>query len=218
MWTRKNNTWLFKKDNIIIWIKINLLTIVEELEPLWRSISRPNGFRQIKCKCDCGNFTELPYSRFKTWRTKSCWCLSKKLASERLVWNKIWLWRKHSQETKEKMRKWINPLIELKDAIRDSSSYKDWRKQIFERDNYTCIISWEKSSWNIEAHHLMSLTNLIKIYNITTVYEALDCDKLWDINNWITIRKDIHNKFHAQYWFWNNTPEQFEEFKTNYIA
>lgn len=39
------------------------------------------------------------------------------------------------------MKRPFNPYIELKDSIRDSISYKNWRKQIFERDNYTCQLT-----------------------------------------------------------------------------
>ncbi len=216
MWTRKNNTWLFTKDNNIIGIKYNMLTIVEEIEWIWKSKSRPNWYRQVRCKCDCWKLTDIPYSRVKTWNTKSCWCLARTNASNRLKWNTIWLWRKHSKETKEKMKRPFNPYIELKDSIRDSISYKNWRKQIFERDNYTCQLTWEVSSWNIEAHHLEWLTTLIIKNNINTLYDALECDELWDINNWITLNRTIHNKFHCIYWFWDNTPEQFNEFKNTY--
>lgn len=208
---RDKNNWQFKKDTISIWAKYNMLTIISDL---WFVMfkSRKNWERKVRCQCECGNIKDLSYNRVKHSKTKSCWCLAKKLASDRLKWNTIWSWRKHSDESKIKMRRPLNPMIELKDSIRDSNSYKNWRKQVFERDNYTCQISWEKSSWNIEAHHLEWLTSLIVKYNINTLYDAIDCNELWNIDNWVTLNNKIHNKFHCIYWFWNNTPEQFKEF------
>ena len=158
MWTRKDNIWLFKKDNVNIWDKFWLLTIIKETEPRWVSKSRPNWYRYFTCKCECGAVLDCNYSRIKTWRAKSCWCNAAKLASERMKWNTIWVWRTHTQSTKEKMRRWNPEFRELKQSIRE-------------------------------------------------------CEWLWDISNWITLNKVIHNKFHAEYWFWNNTPEEFYKFK-----
>lgn len=213
---RNKNNWQFKKDNIDIWTKYNMLIIISDLWFVMFASSK-SWERKVKCQCECGNIKDLSYNKVKHWKTKSCWCLAKKLASNRLKWNTIWVWRKHSDKTKIKMRHPLNPYIELKNGIRDSNSYKEWRKKIFDRDNYTCILSWKKSYWDIEAHHLEWLNMLIKKYNIQTVHEALDCKELWDINNGITLNNKIHNKFHVLYWFWDNTPEQFNEFILQYV-
>ena len=213
MWTRKNNTWLFKKEEVNIWDKFWMLTIIKEWAPRWVSKSRPNWYRYFTCECECWNILDCNYSRIKTWRAKSCWCYAYKKASERLIWNKIWVWRTHTDETRKKMRRWNVALMELKQSIRQCFQYSKWRKEVFERDNYTCQVSWIKSSWDLEAHHLEPLMSLIKRFNIETVYDAMECEWMWDVNNWITLNKVIHNNFHKQYWFWNNTEEQFNEFK-----
>ena len=79
--------------------------------------------------------------------------------------------------------------------------YGKWRKQVFQRDNYTCQISGQ-TDVEIIAHHL----------------NGYDWDKehRTDINNGITLSKKIHDLFHKQYGYGDNTKEQFEEFKQRY--
>lgn len=218
MWTRKNNTWLFKKDFDIIWKKFNRLLIVEEASPSWVSESRPNGFRRVICKCDCWNIITTNYSRVKTWRAKSCWCFSKEVRVTRMTWNKIWLWKTHTAEARKKMSitKWWNKDT-LKQVIRASFEYKQWRTAVYKRDNYTCQITNVKWNGNLEVHHIINLSTLVKKYNIETIEGAINCKELWDINNWITMDKTVHSIFHKKYNYLNNSMEQILEFKNNQV-
>lgn len=80
--------------------------------------------------------------------------------------------------------------------------YYEWRKQVYKRDNWTCQITKIKSK-DIVAHHLNS-------YNI-------DKHNRININNGITLSKEVHELFHKEYGYGNNTKEQFEEFKKRYL-
>ena len=79
--------------------------------------------------------------------------------------------------------------------------YNDCRKQVFERDNYTCQITGIKGG-KLVMHHLNS-------YNS-------DKEHRTDVNNCITLLKEVHKLFHKEYGYGNNTKEQFEEFKHRY--
>lgn len=88
---------------------------------------------------------------------------------------------------------------------RNNTYYKEWKRKIFERDNYTCQCCGIRGG-NLNAHHL---------YNFSE-YK----DLRYDINNGITLCEKCHlinypGSFHAIYGERNNTPEQIYEFINN---
>ena len=72
---------------------------------------------------------------------------------------------------------------------------KEWRTLVFMRDNradhFSGVISRE-----IEAHHIVPLSALIKKFNIKTFDDAMNCDPLWDVNNGITMLRTSHIAYH----------------------
>jgi len=76
--------------------------------------------------------------------------------------------------------------------IRRLQENKEWRKAIFERDNYTCQFC-HKRGGNLHAHHSIKIRNIIKNFKITNVEEAKNCSFLWNINNGITLCEKHHN-------------------------
>lgn len=58
------------------------------LEVLWYA---GNIYRKYYwyCKCDCWKFKKIPSSYFKSWNTKSCWCLHKEKVKEKTT---HWMW------------------------------------------------------------------------------------------------------------------------------
>lgn len=81
---------------------------------------------------------------------------------------------------------------------RNYPEYREWFKNVFKRDDYTCQICGEHGK-TINAHHL---------------YNYADYPDLrLDINNGMTLCKNHHVEFHKIFGNKNNTPEQFEQFK-----
>lgn len=74
--------------------------------------------------------------------------------------------------------------------IRLSRKYLEWRSEVFKRDNYHCQNCDNKGY--IEAHHIISFSKLLEIYNIKTLEQAMKCDALWDIGNGITYCINCH--------------------------
>ena len=68
----------------------------------------------------------------------------------------------------------------------------------FARDDYTCQITGKKSNGDIVVHRING-------YN-------WDVENRTNIENGITLNKDIHNEFHKIYGKGNNTKSQFVEF------
>lgn len=56
--------------------------------------------------------------------------------------------------------------------------YLSWRKQVFIRDNYTCVECGKR--WELNAHHIIPT--------------RIDKSKILDVNNGITICEDCHEK------------------------
>ena len=91
--------------------------------------------------------------------------------------------------------------------IRRSSKYALWRKNIFERDNFTCVLSNNRNG-QIEAHHKVHMNSileeLVQFEKYGTDFNSalkicLESNSLlWDINNGITLSKEIHRKLHKR--------------------
>lgn len=68
---------------------------------------------------------------------------------------------------------------DFKKKIRQSFQWKDWRGAIFKRDNWTCKECGVKGVY-LEPHHIIPLRS--------------DVNKLFDINNGITLCRPCHRK------------------------
>jgi len=93
----------------------------------------------------------------------------------------------------DKSSNWKGGISTLNNIIRNSDKYKEWRFQIFGRDNFTCQCCNIRGTY-LEVHHIKSRKEIIKEYNITKIEDALNCEILWDLNNGITYCLECHNK------------------------
>jgi len=81
--------------------------------------------------------------------------------------------------------------------VRTLDEYKHWRTSVFKRDNFTCQDCG--CGGYIEAHHINSLIEILKFYNINNktsqehlILYAKKYDKLWNIDNGITYCRKCH--------------------------
>lgn len=79
----------------------------------------------------------------------------------------------------------------LNRAIRGSTEYKQWRSRIFERDNWTCQTCRKRGCY-IEAHHVMSVADMIIIYRLKSLDDARDCKEFWNLDNGVTLCFECH--------------------------
>ena len=103
----------------------------------------------------------------------------------------------------EKNVNWKNGITPLKERIRESSRYYEWRNAIYKRDNYTDVTTGEKGDGDLNAHHLIPFAEIMDRNHITTYEEAMACEELWDISNGITMLEKNHVKLHMK----TGTPE-----------
>ena len=117
------------------------------------------------------------------------------------------LGKKATPETRERQRIarsgigsyfWKGGLTIINHIIRKSFKYRQWRSDVFNRDEFYCqkcgIKSGSGKTVYLEAHHINSLSSLINKYKITTMESAVYCEELWDINNGITLCKKCHKE------------------------
>lgn len=89
---------------------------------------------------------------------------------------------------------------DFKIRIKASYKYKNWRQDIFIRDDFTCQKCGKKGG-ELNAHHIKKFNQIIREMKLSLplleVYEAaLIYSPLWNTNNGITYCRECHNKEH----------------------
>ncbi len=77
--------------------------------------------------------------------------------------------------------------------IRTCFKYRQWRSDVFTRDNFTCK-KCNKRGGDIEAHHVKPVCFIIKENNLKSLEDAESCEELWNINNGQTLCVECHRK------------------------
>ena len=99
---------------------------------------------------------DVPWNKGKEWDDKTREKISMSLTGEK----EFTKFRKNEQE-----------------RLRRSEKYNDWRKQVFERDNFTCQLCGLSNTY-IEAHHIKSFSKHPRLR--------------FDIKNGVTVCLDCH--------------------------
>lgn len=95
---------------------------------------------------------------------------------------------------------WKGGRTTLVKAIKNTFYYKEWRRQIFERDNYTCQFCSIRGGVELAPDHIKAFSVILKNNQITTVLEAEQCAELWDINNGRTLCHPCHKTTDTYGW------------------
>ena len=177
---------------------------------------------QVERQCPCGNIFYKTLKRAADIR-RGKYCSRKCWIKYHVPWNKNVKGLKRppfSEEWKNKISKtriekglarlennprWRGGITTLSDQIRRDSKYKQWRNEVYNRDNYTCVACGEKGNGtNLEADHIVPLSLLIEKMKIKTIDDALRSD-IWNIDNGRTLCKQCHLKTDTYGWrAWNN--------------
>jgi len=109
--------------------------------------------------------------------------------------------KKHTPETIKKMSEaqrrdknhaWKGGTTKLRVRIWHSYKYRQWRSDIFTRDDFTCQLCDKHGGYLEVDHYPTRFIDIINNNNITTVEEAVKCEELWNINNGRTLCKECH--------------------------
>ena len=96
-----------------------------------------------------------------------------------------------SKEVRDKISKavsgnkngsWKGGISTVKNKIRNSAEYREWRFAVYKRDNFKCQVC--RSSEKINAHHIISFSNQF--------------NKHLEVYNGITMCKKCHTDLHKQ--------------------
>ena len=104
----------------------------------------------------------------------------------------LWLGETRNLPTGEKHHRWLGGKSCLAEKLRKGLRYKNWRKVVFERDDFTCH-NCNKRGGRIEGHHIIEFVLLLDKYKINSQDEAYKCKQLWDISNGQTLCYKCHN-------------------------
>lgn len=90
-----------------------------------------------------------------------------------------------------------NPDLTDKIRKRHLIGYQKWRKEVFERDSFSCLKCFRSDDVELNAHHIKNFSQEIEL--------AIEVD------NGATLCKECHLQFHKEYGFQDNNEDQIIE-------
>jgi hypothetical protein len=91
----------------------------------------------------------------------------------------------------EKNPRWNGGSTKFRQVIRELDKYKQWRSNVFQRDNWTCQ-TCGKRGHIIHVHHIKEFERILKENNIKDRNTAISCSELWNLNNGVTLCEECH--------------------------
>lgn len=143
----------------------------------------------IKKECKkCGKLYNLNkrYSSFQAARSKFC-SRGCQYVGKRPTGG-------HNKGKKHPIKRPEDLVTPLQLQIRKSFENRQWRSDIFTRDNWTCVLCGQIGFKLVADHYPMSFRDIFYKYRIKCLQEAVGCAKFWDINNGRTLCKPCHLK------------------------
>lgn len=133
------------------------------------------GRRIWECICDCGATAHVKSGNLRSGNTESCGCLLRehsrriiKLAQARMRGPSHWKYNPHLTQEEREGRRSVKVIL--------------WRRAVYQRDGYTCVLCGEKGG-RLHAHHLDSY--------------AENPGKRFMVSNGVTLCVRHHKEFHA---------------------
>lgn len=88
---------------------------------------------------------------------------------------------------------WKGGRVSLNIMVRKCFKYRQWRSDVFSRDDYTCQICGVRGG-TLNADHIKLFSKIMDENKITSLEMAENCEELWNINNGRTLCLPCHYK------------------------
>lgn len=151
------------------------------------SSSYDDNKEKLKYKCECGNISFISFAKFQAGQ-RCRKCQSRKISEKLRGPNSVnWI---HSRTMEERIKDRRYP------------EYYEWRRQVFERDDYTCQICGLRGG-RLNAHHIQSFAKFPELRT--------------DLTNGVTLCKDCHSTYHRKIEHSTATTEGWEYFISDYL-
>lgn len=85
---------------------------------------------------------------------------------------------------------WAGGVTKVSETVRKLDKYKAWRLDVFDRDQFQCVLC--KSKENIQADHIKPFSLILRENNIDSAESAMRCEALWDRTNGRTLCNACH--------------------------
>lgn len=185
----------------------------------WYNISKKEWEWVLYCSHSCANSVNMIWSKRCIWRIpRNKWKESlrgkenpqyTRIEKKCLVCWTQFVVKKYREESAKFCCKKCSEIDRNKwmgteaNKIRQSIEWKLWKDSVWARDWYMCK-KCNMTGIEIHSHHIMNFAK----------YPELR----FAIDNWITLCKVCHKRFHNTYWIKNNTKTQIDGFLNQCIA
>lgn len=121
------------------------------------------------------------------------------------------LWQqKYGAIQKDRLERWRSDVEQWQQRLKDHlyagyqdwrikleqmHKYKSWRHDVFTKFGKRCEICGKTE--NLETHHRKSLHSIWRQEDIKDIYQAFECDRLWDINNGSVLCHECHKRMES---------------------
>lgn len=146
---------------------------------------------QWHCLCDCGNITIALSEELRDKKIRSCGCLRDEEAIENA---KGYFEERSSNQSGPKNPMWKGGITSESKRVRSSKEYKQWRLEVYKRDDFTCWHCGERGG-NLQVHHILGF--------------AKYPDARLILDNGSTLCDSCHEDFHREYGTTDFTDEDF---------
>lgn len=143
--------------------------------------------QKLKYKCECGNESQIAFAKFQAGQRCEK-CKSRKI-SEKLRGPNASNWD-HTRTMEERINDRRYP------------EYYEWRRIVFERDDYTCQVCGIRGT-SLNAHHIQGFAKFPELRT--------------EPSNGITLCSDCHSLYHRKIEHNTATTEGWEYFSNEYL-